>query len=148
MITASEPALWCRNFPPDARSAAPLGWAAQRTPCAMVTPTISTHRNIFDTPFVFSGSRHRKNPLMRSLVVAMTVMTLVPAAPAAGPAPVQLQVQAGVDVRSGGSRSSAPVIDSDGRGERARDRANCRTVKLTEWRNGAKVSRRERRCER
>lgn len=94
----------------------------------------------------FPGSRYRKNPLMRSLVVAMTVMTLVPAAPAAGPAPVQ--VQAGVDVRSGGSRSSAPVIDSDGRGERARDRANCRTVKLTEWRDGAKVSRRERRCER
>ncbi len=96
----------------------------------------------------FPGSRHRKNPLMRSLVVAMTVMTLVPAAPAAGPAPLQVQVQVGVDVRSGGSRSSAPVIDSDGRGERARDRANCRTVKLTEWRDGAKVSRRERRCER
>ena len=89
-------------------------------------------------------SRLRKNALMRSLVVALTVMTLAPAPPADGPAPFQAQA----DVRGGGSRSPAAVIDSDGRVDRARDRTNCRTVKLTEWRNGAKVSRRERRCER
>ncbi len=80
---------------------------------------------------------------MRSLVVAMTVITLAPAPPAYGPALFQAQA----DVR-GGFRSPTAVIDSDGRMDRARDRTNCRTVKLTEWRNGAKVNRRERRCER
>src|SRR5687767_9816866 len=52
MITAGEPALWCRDFPPT--RGAPRRWVGLRSahPCATATPTIPTHRNVFDTPFV------------------------------------------------------------------------------------------------
>jgi hypothetical protein len=84
---------------------------------------------------------------MKSIVIAITTATAVlTAAPMlAGSAkadPVRL-AQVDVDVRVGGPRGPGVVIDTDGRRNR-----DCRTVTVSEWHNGVKVVRTERRCDR
>jgi len=62
--------------------------------------------------------------------------------------------QADVDVRIGGPRRPGVVIDEPRRRDRdviigteGRGGRNCRSVTVSEWRDGARVSRTERRCD-
>lgn len=85
---------------------------------------------------------------MKTIVVALAAAAMLAAAPlstnAAKADPTRL-AQVDVDVRIGGPRGPGIVIDTDGRGNRDR---NCRTVQVTEWRNGIRVTRTERQCDR
>ena len=93
---------------------------------------------------------------MRTIAIAvMTAAAAWTAAPMlAGTAsadPMQL-AQADVDIRIGprgpgvviedGRRRPGVVIETEGRRNR-----DCRTVTVTEWQNGARVQRTERRCD-
>jgi hypothetical protein len=85
---------------------------------------------------------------MKTIVIAITtaaaVLTAAPMlAGVASADPVRL-AQVDVDVRMGGPRGPGVVIDTDGR----RHHRDCRSVTVSEWHNGVKVVRTERRCDR
>jgi hypothetical protein len=84
---------------------------------------------------------------MKSIAIAMTtaaaVLTAAPMLAAEAKADPVRMAQADIDVRVGGPRGPGVVIDTDGRRHR-----DCRTVTVSEWHNGVKVSRTERRCDR
>ena len=98
---------------------------------------------------------------MKQIVLALTtaaaVVTatplLVQTAGSARADSTQL-AQADVDVRIGGPRRPGVVIDEPRRRDRdviigteGRGGRNCRSVTVSEWRDGARVSRTERRCD-
>ena len=72
---------------------------------------------------------------MRSLALAASAAAVMIAAPLIATTPAAAQV--GVDVEVG-PRTGAYVGP--------RHRPNCKTITVTEWRHGAKVTRTERRC--
>jgi hypothetical protein len=75
-------------------------------------------------------------------MTAAAVLSAAPLVTTATADPIQL-AQVDVDVRLGGPRGPGVVIDTDGRRHRNRD---CRVVTITEWRNGVRIERTERRC--
>jgi len=94
---------------------------------------------------------------MKSIVIAMTtaaaVMTAAPMLAGAAKADPLRLAQADVDVRIGPRgpgvvieeprRRPGVVIETEGRRNR-----DCRSVSVTEWQNGVKVTRTERQCDR
>jgi hypothetical protein len=77
---------------------------------------------------------------MKKIVLAMTTA----AALCAGvPLSTTMVAAQDVDVRIG-PRGPGVVIDTDARRYRDRD---CRSVTVTEWRDGVRVTRTERRCD-
>ena len=83
---------------------------------------------------------------MKSILIAMTtaaaVLTAAPMLAGTAKADPSQLAQVDVDLRVGGPRGPGVVIDTDGRRHR-----DCRTVTVSEWRNGVKVSRTTRRCD-
>src|SRR5215510_2153597 len=98
---------------------------------------------------------------MKQIVLALTMAAavvtatplLVQTAGSARADSTQL-AQADVDVRIGGPRRPGVVIEEPRRRERGivvdtegRGRRDCRSVTVSEWRDGVRVSRTERRCD-
>ena len=94
---------------------------------------------------------------MKTIAIAMTtaaaVLTAAPMLAGVAKADPLRLAQVDVDVRVGGPRGPGVVIDEPRRrpgvvieteGRRNRD---CRSVTVSEWSNGVKVSRTERRCD-
>jgi hypothetical protein len=79
---------------------------------------------------------------MKALAYVMAATAVLTAAPLTVAADPVRMAQVDVDVRIGGPRGPGVVIDTDGRRNR-----DCRTVTVTEWSNGVKVTRTERRCD-
>ena len=84
---------------------------------------------------------------MKSILIAITtaaaVLAAAPMLAGAAKADSFQLAQVDVDVRLGGPRGPGVVVDTDGRRHR-----DCRSVTVSEWRNGVKVVRTERRCDR
>ena len=80
---------------------------------------------------------------MKSTVFAIATVAALTAAPLlAGTAAADPIRLAQVDVEIGGHPRSGVVIESEGRA-----RHDFRSVTVKEWRNGARVTRTERRCD-
>jgi Ni/Co efflux regulator RcnB len=96
---------------------------------------------------------------MKQIVLAMTTAAaVVTATPllvqTTGTARADSTQLAQVDVRVGEPRRPGVVIEEPRRRDRdviigteGRGRGNCRSVTVSEWRDGARVSRTERRCD-
>ena len=84
---------------------------------------------------------------MKILAITLTAAAVLSAAPLA-----TAIAQVGVDIEVGPGRHRGPgivvapapgiVVETEGRSRR-----DCRSVTVTEWQNGARVSRTERRCD-
>jgi len=93
---------------------------------------------------------NQRGSAMKTIVVAMmaaaALLTAMPLSANTAKADPTRLAQVDVDVRVGGPRGPGVVIDTEGRGDR-RYRGECRTVTITEWRDGVRVTRTERRCD-
>jgi accessory colonization factor AcfC len=78
---------------------------------------------------------------MKKIVLAMTTAAALCAGVPLSTTTVAAQ---DVDIRVGGPRGPGVVIDTDARRYRDRD---CRSVTVTEWRHGVRVTRTERHCD-
>jgi hypothetical protein len=90
---------------------------------------------------------------MKMLAITMAAAAVLSAAPLATAKadPIRM-AQVGVDIELGPGRHRGPgivvapapgiVVETEGRGRR-----DCRSVTVTEWQNGVRVSRTERRCD-
>ena len=95
---------------------------------------------------------------MRTIVVAMTtaaaVLTAAPMLAGIANADNVRLAQVDVDVRVGGPRGPGVVIEEPRRGPGividtdGRRNRDCRSVTVSEWQNGVKVTRTERQCDR
>jgi hypothetical protein len=106
---------------------------------------LARERNHAERFLVENMCRTREETAMKKIVLAMTTA----AALCAGvPLSTTMVAAQDVDVRIG-PRGPGVVIDTDAR--RYRDRGyrdrDCRSVTVSEWRDGVRVTRTERRCD-